>query len=195
MTTCNLEDEKHAVLELSKGKLTTDPERHTGEGIFFTSRILDDFAVASGTVYFSHTFGEDEDWILEITRQHRGTTVFMYLANDSRRTVKEVFDHFAGEVDDYGFNKTMVPVRLAIHGEEQLVSRSQAKRLLARVDRFGVVVLDFDGVHSIGQAFADEVFRVFAQRHPEIGLHAINDEPDVREMISRARLPRASGER
>lgn len=31
----DLEDERHAVLELSKGKLTTDPENHTGEGIFF----------------------------------------------------------------------------------------------------------------------------------------------------------------
>ena len=33
-------DERHAILELAKGKLTTDPENHTGEGIFFTSRIL-----------------------------------------------------------------------------------------------------------------------------------------------------------
>ena len=33
MRLCDLEDERHAVLELTKGKLTTDPERHTGEGI------------------------------------------------------------------------------------------------------------------------------------------------------------------
>jgi signal transduction histidine kinase len=29
-------DERHAVLELSKGKLTTDPDNHSGEGIFFS---------------------------------------------------------------------------------------------------------------------------------------------------------------
>ena len=33
-------DERHAVLELAKGKFTTDPERHSGEGIFFTSRMF-----------------------------------------------------------------------------------------------------------------------------------------------------------
>ena len=38
-----LEDERHAVFELSKGKLTTDPDNHTGEGIFFTSRMFDEF--------------------------------------------------------------------------------------------------------------------------------------------------------
>ena len=38
-----LNDERHAVLELVKGKLTTDPERHSGEGIFFTSRMFDEF--------------------------------------------------------------------------------------------------------------------------------------------------------
>ena len=30
-----LEDERHAILELNKGKLTTDSDRHSGEGIFF----------------------------------------------------------------------------------------------------------------------------------------------------------------
>src|SRR5688572_8757778 len=34
----NLLDERHAVLELAKGKFTTDPKNHSGEGIFFTSR-------------------------------------------------------------------------------------------------------------------------------------------------------------
>ena len=31
-------DERHSALELAKGKFTTDPVRHTGEGIFFTSK-------------------------------------------------------------------------------------------------------------------------------------------------------------
>ena len=56
-------------------------------------------------------------------------------------------------LDDYSFAKTVVPVRLAKIGDENLVSRSQAKRLLQRVDRFRCVVLDFDQVGSIGQAF------------------------------------------
>ena len=34
----NLYDPRKAILELAKGKLTTDPVNHTGEGIFFRPR-------------------------------------------------------------------------------------------------------------------------------------------------------------
>ena len=53
----SLLDERHAVFELAKGKLTTDPKQHTGEGIFFTSRIFDSFDIWSGGVHFSHDWG------------------------------------------------------------------------------------------------------------------------------------------
>lgn len=183
---CHLEDERHAVLELAKGKLTTDPERHTGEGIFFTSRILDDFAILSGDVFFSHKSGEKEDWISQREKPDSGTSVFMFLANNTTSTVQQVFDSFASEEDDYGFNKTVVPVRLVRHGVEKLVSRSQAKRLLARIDRFNIVIFDFADVDSIGQAFADEIFRVFQRNHPNIGLFTVNSLPNIEQMIKRA---------
>lgn len=181
----NLTDERHAVLELSKGKLTTDPANHTGEGIFFSSRMFDNFAILSGNVYFSHEHDEVEDWILEAQNYQSGTVVFMKLRNSSARTDKEVFDSFTSD-EEYGFTKTVVPVRLAQYGDERLVSRSQAKRLLARVDRFKVVVFDFDGVESIGQAFADEVFRVFRNHHPDIETRYIKANTEVTRMISRA---------
>ena len=59
----HLADERHAILELAKGKLTTDPKGHTGQGIFFTSRLLDSFDILSGGVFFTHAFGQNEDWI------------------------------------------------------------------------------------------------------------------------------------
>jgi anti-sigma regulatory factor (Ser/Thr protein kinase) len=31
------------MLELSKGKLTSEPDRHNGRGLFFTSRLADVF--------------------------------------------------------------------------------------------------------------------------------------------------------
>lgn len=180
-----LSDERHAVLELSKGKLTTDPDNHTGEGIFFSSRMFDDFTLLSGNVFFSHTHDEVEDWILGSRRMQSGTGVFMKLNNTTARTSKEIFDNYTLD-EDYGFNKTVVPVRLAQYGHEKLISRSQAKRLLARVDRFKVVIFDFDGVDAIGQAFADEVFRVFCIHHQEIEIHYVNAVKDVEQMIKRA---------
>jgi hypothetical protein len=181
-----LVDERHAILELSKGKLTTDPAKHTGEGIFFTSRVFDEFDILSGGVYFSHKFGDAEDWILERVRPKSGTVVWMELNNHTSRTLKKVFDQFTSD-DALGFTKTVVPVRLAQYGEDKLVSRSQAKRLLARVERFKTVIFDFTEVESIGQAFADEVFRVFASRHPGVELVAIKANSAVNRMIQRAK--------
>jgi anti-sigma regulatory factor (Ser/Thr protein kinase) len=178
-------DERHAILELAKGKLTTDPKGHTGQGIFFTSRLLDSFDILSGGCFFTHTLGSDEDWILERPESSDGTAVFMKLNNHSARTDKQIFDQYSSG-DDYGFTKTVVPVRLAQYGEDKLISRSQAKRLLSRVDLFKSVLFDFRGVETIGQAFADEIFRVFALSHPEIELLPTHATPQVQQMIHAA---------
>jgi anti-sigma regulatory factor (Ser/Thr protein kinase)/biotin operon repressor len=180
-----LYDERHAVLELSKGKLTTDPTRHSGQGVFFASRMFDGFQILSGGVFFSHEFNKPEDWITERHKSKSGTAVFMKLANNTSRTSKQIFDDFSSG-DDYAFTKTVVPVRLAQYGEETLVSRSQAKRLLARVDKFKVVIFDFANVTAIGQAFADEIFRVFRNQHPEIEMTRLNASKEVEQMIRRA---------
>lgn len=181
----HLNDERQAVLELAKGKLTTAPEHHTGQGIFFSSRMFDRYAIYSGGVYFTHVWNKPEDWILECDPPEKGTAVFMKIANNSSRNIKAVFDEYSSG-ENYSFDKTVVPVSLARYGNESLISRSQAKRLLARVDKFKKVIFDFEGVEEVGQAFADEVFRVFKNQHPEIQLQAMNTVPDVRAMIDRA---------
>ena len=178
-------DERHAILELSKGKLTTDPRRHTGEGIFFTSRMFDSFEILSGGSFFSHEFGQPDDWLLESKRDHDGTAVFMRLHNHTARTTKKVFDAYVSG-DDFDFSKTVVPVKLARYGNDSLISRSQAKRVLARVELFKTVLFDFREVDAIGQAFADEIFRVFAHEHPDIQLRAIHANSEVKRMIDRA---------
>ncbi len=48
-------------------------------------------------------------------------------------------------------------------------------------------MLDFSGVDSIGQAFADEVFRVFVRQHPEIELISVHANESIRRMIIAAR--------
>jgi anti-sigma regulatory factor (Ser/Thr protein kinase)/uncharacterized protein (DUF1330 family) len=180
-----LVDPRHAVLELAKGKLTTDPDNHTGEGIFFSSRMFEKFVIISNEVYFSHQHSKVEDWILEHEASGSGTWVMMRLDSNTSRTAKAIFDQYSSK-DEYAFVKTVVPVRLAQYGNERLVSRSQAKRLLARVDKFKIVIFDFEDVNSIGQAFADEVFRVFVKKHPEIEVHAVKSNLDVQNMINRA---------
>ncbi len=188
-----LVDERHAVLELAKGKFTTDPTNHSGEGIFFSSRMFDKFSIFSKGVYFSHEFDKKEDWIMQPSAATAGTLVTMELFNHTARTTKKVFDKFTS-AEDYGFNKTVVPVKLLQYGDDNLVSRSQAKRLLARFDRFKTVMLDFTDVASIGQSFADEVFRVFRAKHPEVEIVPMRASLQVRQMISRAEALASSGD-
>lgn len=181
----NLEDQRHALLELAKGKLTSDPERHTGEGIFFASRMFDCFMIWSH--FLSYIRHSDDDWLFEDRKKDWiGTSVTMEINPNTSKTSVEVFDKYAGEANDYGFTRTHVPVNLSLYEGDTLVSRSQAKRLLARVDRFTEVWLDFKDVKSIGPAFADEIFRVFANAHPNIRLFWENTNPMVEKMISRA---------
>jgi hypothetical protein len=63
-------------------------------------------------------------------------------------------------------NEIIVSIRGDHPDQARLLARAEAKRLLQRVERFRRVVLDFSGVALIGQSFADEVFRVFANAHP-----------------------------
>jgi STAS-like domain of unknown function (DUF4325)/Histidine kinase-like ATPase domain len=180
----NLSDERHAVLELTKGKLTTDKTKHSGEGIFFTSRIFDSFDILSGGIYFSHTFGSPEDWILQ-RNSASGTAIWLKIDDHSARDRGEIYDQH-GTPGEYSFDKTVVPVNLAQYGSDDLVSRSQAKRLLTHLDKFKTVVLDFKGVRTIGQGFADEVFRVFRREYPAIELIHTNANEEVEKMIRRA---------
>lgn len=188
----DLPDERLALLELSKGKLTTDPRKHSGEGIFFTSRMFDQFQIASHDLIFDHDEAKGDALLDDVDSGaiRSGTTVLMEIAKNSSRTDTSVFEAFSSRPDDHAFDKTIVPVRLAKVGNENLVSRSQAKRLLQRVERFRIVVLDFEGVERIGQAFSDEIFRVFAVEHPYVELITMHAQPEVQQMIRRAQLLR-----
>ena len=181
----NLEDHRHAILELSKGKLTTDPERHTGEGIFFTSRMFDKFSILSSKLFFVRSRFENDDWLLkDRENESPGTSVALSIDPDSTTTTREVFSKYTN--DEFGFTKTHVQIGLAAYGEESLVSRSQAKRILAGFEKFKEVFLDFRGVKFIGQAFADQIFRVFEKGNPAIKIAYVNANEDVEKMIKRA---------
>lgn len=183
-----LHDQRQALLELSKGKLTSDSDNHSGEGIFFTSRMFDGFYIRSGVILYACNTNEDEDYFFETKDKVfiKGTRIIMNIAFNSTRDSADVFDRYTTGDDDHYFSKTHVPVYLASYENDQLVSRSSAKRVLARFNSFKEVWLDFQGVDRVGQAFADEIFRVYAKAHPEISFTFTNATPAVEKMILRA---------
>jgi anti-sigma regulatory factor (Ser/Thr protein kinase) len=178
-----LDDPRHSILELAKGKFTSDPQQHSGEGIFFTSRIFDFFAIVSGNLsFFGHQYS---DWLLENTadKNINGTTVIMRIRKNSPVSMADIFNEYSNPDTHPGFYKTIIPVQLMQYEGDALMSRSQAKRLITRFDRFLEVVLDFTGVTIIGQGFADEIFRIFTREHPQVNLVPINCNETVKKMI------------
>ena len=167
-----------AVIELSKGKLTTDSSCHSGEGIFFTSRIMDDFYVYSN--HKMYTFNKfQEEAIDSIKKEYVfSTCVYMSLSNISKKDINDVFDEYTDV--DKGFIRTLIPLKNIFEGDP--ISRSQAKRVCSRLEQFSEVELDFDGVSFVGQGFAHQIFFVFANAHPEIKLIPINMNDNVRKM-------------
>jgi anti-sigma regulatory factor (Ser/Thr protein kinase) len=185
-TVFHIESPQQALLELSKGKLTTQPEFHSGRGLFFTSRLFDVFDLYANGLTYQRNQWQRGGWLKANPSQISGTAIFMSLALDSQRTLDEVFAAHAKGEGDLSFSRTEVAMRLA-HGEgEGLESRGQAKRIAARLEAFDTVDLDFAGVDAIGQAFADELFRVFGKRHAHVRLQPRNMSPSVAAMVAQA---------
>lgn len=187
-----LEEKRFAILELAKGKFTTDPSSHTGEGVFFSSKVADRFFILSDALAFigDNSVGNTDPVLMDRLSedQSKGTRVYFEVVLDRTITFADIANKYTEAPDDYGFSKTIVPVRLLEYREENpvFVSRSQAKRLLTRFERFKNIVLDFQGVDEIGQGFADEVFRVFVNQHPDTAITYINAVSLVERMIRRA---------
>ena len=176
-------DLQEGLLVLSKGKVTTDPENHTGEGVFFSSRMVDQFVIeANGIRYLKDNW--NDDWTYQQIKTNTGTKIILFVNRDCTRTIKEVFLAYT-EPNNLGFDKTEILVELSRFKDERLISRSQAKRVLDTLDKFSRIVLDFRHIEAVGQGFVDEIFRVFQNQHPTIQLTYQNANDDVVFMIKR----------
>jgi anti-sigma regulatory factor (Ser/Thr protein kinase) len=174
-----------AIVQLEQGKLTSDPERHSGEGLFFTSKAVTRFRIESQEVAWivDNRVG---DSAIGPSTLRRGTRVELQIEAGQTPRLVDVFRTFT-DPESLEFTQTRSTVRLGQVGTA-LVSRAEAKRLLARLTAFRHVTLDFSGVEVVGQGFCDEVFRVFARAHPEVLLEPVGMNETVAFMIGRARM-------
>src|SRR5262249_21771604 len=144
--------------------------------------------IHSGTLIYGHIMQED-DFLIEQDETNKyiqGTWITLTVDTSPSYTFQEIFRKYEVDVDGaMAFRKTHVPVRLALYGNEQLISRSQARRVLSRFNKFSEVMLDFKNVPRIGQAFADEVFRVFRKEHPEVAIIPVRYSAEVKDTINR----------
>lgn len=176
-----LPDYLSSVIELEKGKLTTDKKRHTGEGIFFTSKLFSTFVIESNS--YKYDFVEKVPSIN--SDKKNGTKITLAIENDSTMDLLKIFKKYT--VDDKFLKTEIHTVLLTDYGHD-LVSRSIARRILNRLDQFTEVLLDFEGVEYIGQAFADEIFRVYKESYPQVNITYTNANEEVLFMIKRGLL-------
>lgn len=178
-----------AMLEISKGKLTSQPERHTGEGLFFTSRLADVFDLHANDSAFQRRSWDERGWRAQRGLRHRpaGTSVYAAFALDTTRTLDGVRQAYSIASDDpFGavFERTSVPLRLIVTPSEGLESRAQARRVGDRLGAFRRAEIDFGGVASVGHAFADELFRVLAPQRPGVELVPVNMSPAIAALVA-----------
>ena len=177
-----ISDDFLALEHIFKGKQTTAKEAHSGQGIFFTSKAVDTYKIATSNMEFIIDNIKADEFLRDI-RQRKGTTVTCKIKINTRRKIKDIFDKYTG--DDYEFNQNIVKINLSKH--KRLMSRSEAKRLLLGLDEYTVLDFNFKNVDEVGQGFCDEIFRVYANRNPGkvLSYHGASDV--VRYMIERSR--------
>lgn len=177
----NLPDDLTAIEHLLKGKQTTNPEQHTGQGIFFTSKMASVFTIISGQKRLRFIKALDDIFIDNI-KLFSGTKIFFSIKKDSKTLAKKIFDEFSNE--EFEFSKTKILIKLS-KNSQGLISRSEARRIMFGLDKFKEIVLDFRGVETIGQGFCDEIFRVWQNKYPEIKISYINANENVEFMARR----------
>ncbi len=176
----NFDSLDDAICELFKGKLTTDSKNHSGEGIFFSSKIMDEFLILSSKKIFTNNKYDNSVTINFPASLRQGTCVLMALSNYTHKQVKEVFDMYSSV--DGGFNRTVMPLKNIF--DTSPVSRSQARRVCNRLSKFEEVILDFESLEWMGQGFAHQIFVVFSREHPEIKITPINMNEAITKMYN-----------
>ena len=165
---------------LYTGKYTTAPERHAGEGIFFTSRLMDNFAIRSDMQLFTLSGAEEA---AEGGERFRGTAVQMALANDTERELSAVMASYVD--DEEGFVRTEIPMARVFGGQVPM-SRSEARRLGEMLIGFREAVLDFTDMPEIGPDFAHEQFGVITRARGDLTLRAQHANERIAAAIRRA---------
>lgn len=178
-----LANELEAIQDLLKGKQTTAPMAHTGEGIFFTSKVADMLVIRSSKkkLTFNNIL---KDVFIEDSKTLKGTQVVFSVGLKAKTQLNDVFRHYSDK-NSFEFNKTAVIIKL-YRMDTNYISRSQARRVLTGLEAFKTITLDFKDVNTIGQAFTDEVFRVWKSNHPDIKIIYINANENIEFMIKRA---------
>jgi len=178
-----------AMLELAKGRLTSQPDRHCGRGLVVTSQLADVFDLRANAAGFQRRAWSAAKWHgmppQAALAERPGTSIYLAIALDTPRTLDDVQQALSAEPNGHAFDHTSVPLNLIAGASDgALTSRAEAKRVASRLLSFRRAEIDFAGVDEVGHAFAHELFSVFRRAHPEVELVPRAANPQVASMIA-----------
>ena len=179
-----LENLSEAIGELLKGKRTTDPENHAGEGLFFSMRLADVFSIFANQIEFIFDAVRD-DWTVKSGKEDPGTQIVFRIGSESKRSIKAVFEEYTDEDFEFSKNRPFFVKPYLLELKTPMLSRSEAKRFIAGAENAQLIVIDFKSVDAIGQGFADEIFRVWAGKNPKVHIQFRNSNDFIDLMIAR----------
>jgi len=189
----NLGEPALAMAELAKGKLSTDPARHCGHGLFFVAQMADVFDLHANAAAFQRRAWDEGRWHVQRPAARSGTSVYVAIQLDTPRRLETVLQSHSASGQGFGFDRTRVPLALLAQasgdtdGGALLASRAEARRALARLERFALAEIDFAGIDQLGHGFADEMFRVFDPAQAGVRLQPLGMSPQVAAMVAAVR--------
>ena len=139
------------------------------------------FVIASGHLIWTVDNRREDEAVGWIQDERHGTRVRCEIDANTEVTLNEVFDSIS-DPEKPGVNRTTIRVSLFQDGGG-FISRTEAKRIGARLESYGTVELDFEGIESVGQGFVDELFRVWQADHPQTRLVPVRANPSIISMI------------
>ena len=183
----SLENAIEAVGEILKGRRTTDPTRHAGEGLFFSMRLADTFSISANGVLFQFDSSLDDWSIQEPQTAEKGTVITFSVEKKSERSMEEVFRRHTDDNFQFVRNRPFFVEPYVLKARGTMISRSEAKRFIAGAEDASSIIIDFARVGTIGQGFADEIFRIWARNHPEVELQIRNANAFIQMMVARSK--------
>jgi hypothetical protein len=168
-----LEDPDQAPLELAKGG--------AGSSLLLAARAAGAFALTANGLRLERRPAR-EGWALSAAPARPGTALELTLPLLGGRSLEAVrAEHRAPGGGD--FSRTRVPVELLPGAAAGLAGRAQATRLMAGLERYREVWLDWRGVPALDTEAAATIHREWPAAHPGCRLHHLKAAPAVEAAI------------
>jgi len=165
----NLRNIQSAVLEIGKGKVTTDPESHSGYELYTVIHLFDKVKIDANGISLTYE-KENNLWGIEISEQKKGTRIHLQINPESKRTCEQTFLRIFNNN-----NRVSIPINLLKRpGNNSVNSRLQANCIFNNIDNINEIEFDFNNINLIGPAFADELVRKTKLKNKTASIKWIN---------------------